>query len=147
MPHPHPSVVPRVLLLGVTTLLVVAITMSPRQVAGPARAVFIGLAHRFAGPLVEPMSYVEVESALNAMLFVPIGAAVALALSRKLWVLAPVLVFLASMSIEYLQVSIPGRVPDIQDVVWNTIGGIAGAVVMGVGRAIRGWGHPRPARA
>jgi glycopeptide antibiotics resistance protein len=96
---------------------------------------------------VEPMSYVEVESALNAMLFVPIGAAVALALSRKLWVLAPVLAFLASVGIEYLQASIPGRVPDVQDVVWNTIGGVVGAVVVGVGRMIRRPGHPRPARA
>lgn len=93
-------------------------------------------AHVFAAPLVEPMSYLQLESTLNALLFVPLGAAVALALSRRLWILAPVMVFGASFAIEHVQASIPGRVPDIQDIVWNTVGGVAGAVVVGIVRSV-----------
>lgn len=93
-------------------------------------------AHVFAAPLVEPMSYLQLESILNALLFVPLGAAVALALSRRLWILAPVLVFGTSFAIEHVQASIPGRVPDVQDIVWNTVGGVVGAVVVGIVRTV-----------
>lgn len=145
--HPHPSSGARVLVMGVATLVVMAVTLTPRQLVGPARALFMNLAHVFAAPLVEPMTYLELESTLNAMLFIPLGAAFAIALSRRLWVLAPLLVFCASFAIEHVQSAIPGRVPDVQDVVWNTIGGVVGAVVVGVGRMIRRPGHPRSARA
>lgn len=135
---PHPSPVARGLFLGMASLVVFAVTLAPRQLVGPVRARFIDVAHVFAAPLIEPMTSLEVESTLNAMLFVPLGAAVALAFSRRLWILVPVLVFSASFAIEHVQAAIPGRVPDVQDVVWNTIGGVVGAVVVGIVREVRG---------
>ncbi|MFJ6428710.1 VanZ family protein [Microbacterium maritypicum] len=141
--HSRPSSGPRLLVAGLAALAVVAVTLTPRRFASPARALFMDLAHVFAAPLVEPMTFIEVESALNALLFVPLGAAVALALSRRLWMLAPVLVFCASFAIESVQAAIPGRVPDVQDIVWNTIGGIIGAVAVGIVRGLWALGRRR----
>jgi glycopeptide antibiotics resistance protein len=134
--HSRPSSGPRVLVAGLAALAVIVATLTPRRFAGPARALFMDLAHVFAAPVVEPMTFLELESALNALLFVPLGAALALALSRRLWMLAPVLVFCASFAIEHVQAAIPGRVPDVQDIVWNTIGGVVGAVVVGIVREV-----------
>lgn len=142
--HTRPSSGPRVLVAGIAMLAVIAVTLTPRRFAGPARALFMDLAHVFAAPLVEPMTFVELESTLNALLFVPLGAAVALALSRRLWVLAPVLVFCTSFAIEHVQAAIPGRVPDVQDIIWNTIGGVVGAVVVGVVRGVWAVRRRRP---
>ncbi|MFJ3473616.1 VanZ family protein [Microbacterium maritypicum] len=142
-PHPHPSSAARGVLLAVASLAVFAVTLAPRQLAGPVRTLVMDLAHVFAAPLVEPMTFIEVESTLNALLFVPLGAAVALALSRRLWMLAPVLVFCASFAIESVQAAIPGRVPDVQDIVWNTIGGIIGAVAVGIVRGLWALGRRR----
>ncbi|MFJ6533151.1 VanZ family protein [Microbacterium sp. NPDC091662] len=134
--HSRPSSGPRVLVAGLAMLTVIAVTLTPRRFAGPARALFMDLAHVFAAPLVEPMTFIELESTLNALLFVPLGAAMAMALSRRLWILAPLLVFGASFAIEHVQATIPGRVPDAQDIVWNTVGGVVGAVAVGIVRAI-----------
>ncbi|MBE7955035.1 VanZ family protein [Microbacterium oxydans] len=134
--RPRASSGPRLLVAGLAALAVVAVTLTPRRFAGPARALLMDFAHVFAAPLVEPMSYLQLESILNALLFVPLGAAVALALSRRLWILAPVLVFGTSFAIEHVQASIPGRVPDVQDIVWNTVGGVVGAVVVGIVRTV-----------
>lgn len=141
--HSRPSSGPRLLVAGLAALAVVAVTLTPRRFASPARVLFMDLAHVFAAPLVEPMTFIEVESTLNALLFVPLGAAVALALSRRLWMLAPVLVFCASLAIESVQAAIPGRVPDVQDIVWNTIGGIIGAVAVGIVRGLWALGRRR----
>ncbi|WP_337001047.1 MULTISPECIES: VanZ family protein [unclassified Microbacterium] len=135
--HSRPSSGPRILIMGLVVSAVLAVTLTPRQLAGPARALFMDLAHVFAAPLVEPMTFLELESTLNALLFVPLGTAAALALRRRLWLLAPVLVFCVSFAVEHRQAAIPGRVPDAQDVVWNTIGGVVGAVFVGIARELR----------
>lgn len=142
--HSRPSSGPRVLVVGLAAAAVIAVTLTPRRFAGPARALFMDLAHVFAAPVVESMTSLELESTLNALLFVPLGAAVALALSRRLWVLAPVLVFCGSFAIEHLQAVIPGRVSDVQDIVWNTIGGVVGAVAVGIARAVWASFRQRP---
>jgi hypothetical protein len=48
--------------------------------------------------------------------------------------------------VEYLQVRIPGRVPDLDDVFWNSIGALAGAVVVALVRGIV-WAARRPSPA
>lgn len=83
-------------------------------------------------PLVAGMTYVQVESTLNALMFVPLGAALAALLGRRLWILAPVIGFVVSLTVEWMQGQIPGRIPDVQDIVWNTLGAIVGAVLTAI---------------
>ncbi|GAA5198047.1 VanZ family protein [Microbacterium jejuense] len=127
-----PTLGPRLFLAALTAAVVVALTLAPRAVVAPVRGAVMALAGRFAEPLVAGLSPLQLESALNALLFVPLGAALALLLGRRLWALAPVLGFAVSFAVEYAQVRIPGRVPDLQDVVWNTVGAVVGAAAVGV---------------
>jgi VanZ family protein len=120
---------PRLLWAAVATGAVLALTLAPRSLVAPARGAFMRIVDVLAGPVVAGMSYDELESILNALLFVPLGAALALLLGRRLWVLAPLLGFGLSFAVEYAQTRIPGRVPDIHDIVWNSVGALAGAVV------------------
>ncbi|MGN6221746.1 MAG: VanZ family protein [Microbacterium sp.] len=120
--------VPRLLLAGMSVTAVLALTLAPRSLVAPARGAFMALADRFAAPVVAGLSGWQWESSLNALLFVPLGAALALLLGRRLWLLAPLLGFVVSFGVEYAQLRIPGRVPDLQDVLWNTLGAAAGAV-------------------
>jgi glycopeptide antibiotics resistance protein len=126
----------RVLLAGIVSFLVLAVTLAPRQFVAPARTAFMNLAHRFLAPIVEPMTYLQLESTLNAFLFVPYGAVLAVLLGTRFWGLAALLVFVTSFTIEQLQAHIPGRVPDLQDILWNTIGGVVGSIVMATVRRI-----------
>jgi len=123
-----------VMLASVATIL--TLTLAPRALVGPARGLFMRFAHLVANPVVEPMTYAQVESTLNALMFVPLGAALAILLSRRLWVLAPMIGFVLSIAVETLQSRIPGRVPDLGDVVWNSLGALAGAIVAGVLRLV-----------
>ncbi len=120
--------VPRLLLAGLSVTAVLVLTLAPRSLVAPARGVFMALADRLAAPVVAGLGAWQLESALNALLFVPLGAALTLLLGRRLWLLAPLLGFVLSFGVEYAQVRIPGRVPDLQDVWWNTLGAAAGAV-------------------
>lgn len=58
-----------------------------------------------------------------------------------------------SATVEYLQASIPGRVPDADDVLWNTVGTTIGVLAMTlVGLAVGAagrllWRPVRPSRA
>ncbi|MGW8482650.1 VanZ family protein [Microbacterium sp. NPDC055903] len=126
----------RVLSAALAALPIAALTLAPRRFVAPARGAFMDLAHRVAAPIVEPMTYGQLESTLNAALFVPLGAAIALVLRARWWLVAPITVFLVSFGIEYAQAQIPGRVPDASDVVWNTIGGVLGALVIGLARLV-----------
>ncbi len=83
-------------------------------------------------PLVAGMTYVQVEGTLNALLFIPLGATLTILLGRRLWVLASVIGFIVSVSVEYMQAQIPGRVPDAYDIVWNTLGALVGAVLAAI---------------
>ena len=71
-------------------------------------------------------------------MYVPLGATVALLLGRRWWPLAILTGSAVSACVEYAQRSIPGRVPDPADVLWNTVGAAIGVVVVAVGRLIGG---------
>jgi glycopeptide antibiotics resistance protein len=70
------------------------------------------------------------------MLFVPLGAAIALLFARWAWPFAIVAGFLLSSAVEFAQTTIPGRVPDLDDVFWNTAGGAVGVIAVTVPRLI-----------
>ena len=133
---PRRTIAPRLLFSGIAVLSVIVITMAPRQLIAPARAAFMDIASAFSASLLASLTHVEVEGALNLILFVPLGVALALLLPRGLWPLTPVFVFVVSFAIENGQVLIPGRVPDAQDILWNTVGGILGAFLAGVIREV-----------
>ena len=63
-----------------------------------------------------------------------LDATIALLLHRRAWPLAIVAGFGLSAAVEYAQASIPGRVPDLDDVVWNTLGAVVGVAVVTVPR-------------
>ncbi|REJ06737.1 VanZ family protein [Microbacterium bovistercoris] len=140
------SLGPRILVALAAVVAVLALTFSPHWIVAPARGAFMQLAHFWAGPVVEPMSFLQVEGTLNALLFVPLGAALALLLSRRWWILAPLIAFALSFGVELMQNRIPGRVPDMDDVLWNTVGAVVGAALAGLirllGDAMRQTRHP-----
>lgn len=108
---------------------VALLTLGPRAIVAPARGVFTEIADAVIAPLVAGIPYGD-DRALNAILFVPLGAALALLLARRFWPLAVVAGFAVSAAVEFAQVAIPGRVPDPHDVLWNTLGASAGAVIV-----------------
>ncbi|MFG6401209.1 VanZ family protein [Microbacterium sp. P04] len=109
---------------------VAALTLAPRRIVAPARGGFMRLMDAVAQPLLAWMPSGEAERVLNTLMFLPLGAAIALLLSRRLWPLAVLAGFALSATVEYAQASIPGRVPDPNDVFYNTVGAAIGVVVV-----------------
>lgn len=107
------------------------LTLGPRAVVAPARNVFTEIADALISPVAAVIPYGD-DRALNAILFVPLGAALAMLLARRLWPVAILTGFGISAAVEFAQGMIPGRVPDPHDVLWNTLGAAAGALVVAV---------------
>lgn len=123
-------------LAALTALAAVAVlTLAPRSIVGPARGAFMRAIDTFA-PLTGAISYNDAEQLLNTVLFVPLGATIALLLSRRAWPWAIAAGLAMSASVEFLQSSIPGRVPDPADIFWNTVGAAIGVVAVTVPRLL-----------
>lgn len=120
------------LLSGGAALLVLVLTLVPRRVIAPGQTAVV----HGAALLLGGWTTAEVETLLNVLMFVPLGAALA-ALLRRAWPLAAPLGLALSLSVETLQTRVPGRVPDLDDVLWNTAGAAVGMIVWVVGRGIR----------
>lgn len=77
----------------------------------------------------------------NVVVFVPLGAAVALALRRKplahLWVGGVVAGASLSLLIELIQTGIPSRVAAVEDWLLNTMGAALGASLVGLALLLR----------
>lgn len=130
---PRPATAPRLWAAAAVASaagVVAALTLAPRSIVGPLRSLFTRMADAAAAPLVEWMSYGDQERLFNALLFVPLGATLALLLGRRLWPVAIIAGFALSAAVEHAQGTIPGRVPDPQDIVWNTLGAAAGALAV-----------------
>lgn len=126
----------RILAATAMVAVVAGLTLAPPSIAAPARYLFIRAMVAVAEPLVVWIPGGLSERVLNTLLFVPLGAAVALVLSRRLWPLAALAGFALSVTVEYAQSSIPGRVPDGADVLWNTVGGAIGVLLVTLPRVI-----------
>jgi hypothetical protein len=111
-------------------LLVALLTLAPRSFVAPARSFFERATDAALAALVERLPFADTEQLLNTLLYVPLGATLALLLGRRLWMLAIPFGFAVSAIVEVAQSRIPGRVPDLQDVLWNTSGATVGAVVV-----------------
>jgi hypothetical protein len=117
---------------------VTLLTLAPRSLVAPARGAFMSAMDAVAEPLLAWFPAGDAEIVLNTLLFVPLGATIALLLTRRAWPVAILAAFALSATVEYAQVSIPGRVPDLDDVLWNTVGAVIGVVVVTVPRLIAG---------
>jgi len=88
--------------------------------------------------LTPMQTYETVESAANIALFVPLGALVLLWRPRWSWLIATLIAFAISGSIELAQeIARPERFATLDDVIVNTIGGAVGALLVVAARAIR----------
>ena len=126
----------RFLVAGLVAAVITILTLAPPSIAAPARRAFMQVAVAVAEPVVRWIPAGDSEQVLNTLLFVPLGATIALLLSRRLWPIAILAGFALSASVEYAQASIPGRVPDPADVLWNTVGGAIGVLLVTVPRLI-----------
>jgi glycopeptide antibiotics resistance protein len=113
---------------------VAVLTLAPRTIVAPARARFMHVLDTLLSPVLASVSFGDAERTLNTLMFVPLGATLALLLSRRLWPLAMLAGLALSAGVEYAQAFIPGRVPDPNDVLWNTVGAAAGAAVVALCR-------------
>lgn len=128
----------RALLAAAALLLVAVLTLAPQMLVGPARAAFLGWADAVTVPLFAGAGYAEAERLMNTAMFVPLGATVALVLPRRGWPFAMLAGMAVSIAVEYAQTSIPGRIPDAADVLWNTVGSAIGVVAVTAVRAVAG---------
>ncbi|WP_106814685.1 VanZ family protein [Microbacterium timonense] len=136
----------RVLAATLALAAVAALTLGPRAIVAPARGAFLRATEEFAAPVRALLPNADTDQILNAVLFVPFGAAVALLLPRGWWWLAAALGAALSVGVEFAQASIPGRVPDADDVLWNTVGCAVGVVAVAVPRALAARRRVRPRR-
>lgn len=126
--------------MTVTALAVVmAATLGPQAFVGPVRYD----AFRAVDALIEPLSlgvpWSDLERILNVLLFVPVGAGLAAVLGRgvgRVIVAASTGVAL-SIAVELAQESIPGRVPDVEDIMWNGLGTVLGILAVVIVRVLR----------
>lgn len=124
----------RLLVATAAALMIGALTLAPRAVVAPARGAFMQVVDAVTAPLLLWIPVAEAERMLNTLLFVPLGAAIALLLNRRAWPIAILVGFALSATVEYAQLSIPGRVPDRDDVLWNTVGAAIGVITVSAPR-------------
>jgi hypothetical protein len=140
---PSPRRVGGIVAAAFAIVAVAVLTLGPGAFVAPARGAFERVLDAAAAPLLQGIPYGDARL-LNAALFVPLGAAVAMVLGRRQWILAILVGFAVSAAVEYAQRAIPGRVPDPEDVFWNTLGAAIGVFAVVVVRLIAGVGARRP---
>ncbi|MGO4689433.1 VanZ family protein [Glaciibacter sp. 2TAF33] len=91
------------------------------------------------------VTYGRVEFIANIGMFVPIGAFLVLLFGRRLWWLAIVIGIMLTCSIEFAQLFLPTRYPDVRDLVANTAGAAIGVLFALVITAVQ-LGRRRPVR-
>jgi VanZ family protein len=125
--HRHPLLS---LLTGGYLAFVAWVTLTPQTYASE----YIGIIYRLLdaahrrGYLLS-VDDTELEFLANIALFVPVGMFLLLLLGTRLWWAALALSFSLTAFIEAAQRSIPGRVPDAQDLFANGLGAIIGCLI------------------
>lgn len=135
--RPAPSLtVARVLAAAAVLATVVGLTLAPRRIAWPARTLLLEALALLPARGNDVLLGAGTDTALNVAFFVPLGMALALLLPLR-WAPASVLLSAGvSLAVETAQSVIPGRVPDVGDVVANTGGALIGTVVVVVLRLL-----------
>lgn len=122
-------------LLALCLLVMLGIAFWPSPVDEGGRAGLLAIIDRLQDAGAPAwFDYRFVESAANVVLFVPLGALLALELPLRRWWIAPVVTTTFSILIELGQTLLPARVATIADVIANTAGGLVGALIVLVAR-------------
>lgn len=126
----------RLLVAGAFAAAITLLTLAPPSIAAPLRGLFVRSMVEVGHPLLVALPFGDIDDALNVLLFVPLGATLALLLPRRFWLVAILAAFALSATVEFAQRSIPGRVPDGDDVWWNTVGATVGVLAVAVPRLV-----------
>jgi glycopeptide antibiotics resistance protein len=117
------------------TIWLLWMTMRPDSVVSRELWPIIAAARILKIPL-----YLVVDLAGNIIVFMPLGAALALAMKSRKWAIrilfATLLGAFLSICVELLQMSIPSRYATVEDCLLNTIGAALGATTAYLVRAI-----------
>ena len=120
------------MLLGVYVIVLAVIALSP---VSPIRGLDLSQELDAAG--LGWVTYTQLESFANVVLFVPFGLLIALLVPTRWWWVVVVGLVLAAAGIELGQaLFLPGRVPSVDDVVANSTGGIIGVAIAAIIRSI-----------
>jgi glycopeptide antibiotics resistance protein len=140
----------RGMILGILTAcvaVILAITFWPTPVDRPFDAQLmriLGLLHHAGVAMWVDYSFVE--SLSNAIMFLPLGALIALYVRRQRWWLSVALAFVLSVCIELGQgLFLPERTASVNDVVANTFGALIGGGAVAIIRfAVNAHRAPHP---
>ncbi|MCU1534447.1 MAG: VanZ family protein [Glaciihabitans sp.] len=80
-------------------------------------------------PFLHWVTYAGVEFTGNVLMFLPVGMFFLLLLGRRRWWLAVLIGVAMTITIESVQIVIPGRVSDLRDVVANSVGALIGVLL------------------
>ena len=120
-------------------LAVITITFWPTPVDRPFQlgiGRLLAVLHRHGLP--EWITYAVIESASNVVMFVPIGALIAILARPSLWWVSGVLGLLVSSCIEISQLLfLPQRYASLADVAANTSGALVGGAIICILRYIQ----------
>ena len=75
------------------------------------------------------LTYDRVEFLSNVAMFVPIGIFFVLLFGRRLWFMSVISGVLLTLTIEFAQRFIPGRISDVRDLVANSLGTAVGVLL------------------
>lgn len=120
----------RLLAAAAVLTTVATLTLAPRALVAPVKSLFLRGMDVLSAPLMALIPDGDADRVFNTLLFIPLGATIAMLLSRRAWPIAVLAGFALSAGVEVFQASIPGRVPDAEDVLWNTVGGATGVLVV-----------------
>jgi glycopeptide antibiotics resistance protein len=96
--------------------------------------------------LTDWVTYSRVEFLANVAMFIPIGVFFVLLMGRKWWLPAVFAGVALTFTIEFVQLFLPTRVPDVRDLVANSGGaiiGVAVAMIITTPAALRDRRHER----
>jgi glycopeptide antibiotics resistance protein len=119
------------LLLGVlpTVGAILVITLGPRWLVVDSLTLVMRLLDGLGARTGWAMDVDRVETIANAAMFVPLGASLGLAVRPVAWPAVLLLGAALSVGVEVAQSSLPGRVPDVHDVVANVCGDVLGVAL------------------
>jgi len=93
------------------------------------------------------VTYTQLESFANVVLFVPFGLLIALLVPTRWWWLVVVGLIAIAAAIELGQaLFLPGRVASLDDVIANSTGGVVGVAIAAIIRGVR-WAIRRARRS
>ena len=106
------------------------VTLGPQPLDAQGSALLYRLIDEFSQHNVTQwLTYSRVEFLANIAMFVPIGVFFVLLMGRGWWFAAMLAGVGLTFVIEFIQLFLPARVPDVRDLIANSLGACVGVVV------------------